>query len=891
MSSNKRVYFFGAGQADGSANDRSLLGGKGANLGEMTRLGLPVPPGFTVTTEVCNEFYSLGEKMPPGLQDDMLAALDRVEKLMDARFGDASNPLLVSVRSGAAISMPGMMDTILNLGLNDEAVKGLAQRADPRFAYDSYRRLIAMYAHIVLGTKDGNTDVDPFDEALAAQKRVRGVENDFELTAEALMELVEEYKAIVQRVARQPFPQDPKTQLFGATAAVFRSWFNDRAVAYRRINGIPNDLGTAVTVQSMVFGNMGEDCGTGVAFTRDPNDGTKRFFGEYLLNAQGEDVVAGIRTPLPINDSGQGTDPSTTLEQKMPGVYRELDDVRRKLEIHYRDMQDIEFTIQRNKLFLLQTRNGKRTAAAAVRIAVDLVHEGLIEKREAIMRVTPAHVDQLLHPMLDPKATRQVIAKGLPASPGAATGKVVFSAEEAADRGARGESIILLRVETSPEDVAGMHQSAGVLTARGGMTSHAAVVARGMGKPCVVGCSELTVSYELQQAQSRGHVIRPDDLITIDGGSGEVMVGEVATVQAGGSAQFDELMGWVDEFRRLKVRTNADTPNDAATARGFGAEGIGLCRTEHMFFDSARITAMREMIMAESETGRRAALSKLAPMQRADFEGIFRAMDGLPVTIRLLDPPLHEFLPQGDSEMEALAAVLSRDPATLKLKASQLHEFNPMLGLRGCRLGLKHPEIYEMQTRAILEAAVVVEQSGVHVLPEIMVPLIATREELDQIRKLINATAEQVFEEHRRRVEYQVGTMIEIPRAALTADEIAEDADFFSFGTNDLTQMTFGISRDDSAGFLPDYVERGILANEPFQVLDVKGVGQLVKWASERGRSVKPKLKIGICGEHGGEPNSVAFCHQVGLDYVSCSPFRVPVARLAAAQASLRDQE
>ena len=888
--SDKRVYFFGAGEADGGASDRELLGGKGANLAEMTRLGLPVPPGFTVTTEVCNEFYQSGEQLPVGLQDEMFAALARVEQLMDARFGDPANPLLVSVRSGAAISMPGMMDTILNLGLNDEAVQRLAERADPRFAYDSYRRLIAMYGHVVLGVKDANPDRDPYDEALARKKRTLGIEHDFEMPAEALRELSEEFKAITERLTQHAFPQDPRQQLLGATGAVFKSWFNDRAVTYRKINDIPHDLGTAVTVQSMVFGNMGEDCGTGVAFTRDPNTGSKRFFGEYLLNAQGEDVVAGIRTPLPINDSGQGADPNTTLEQRMPDVYRELDQIRHTLETHYRDMQDIEFTIQRRKLYLLQTRNGKRTAAAAVRIAVDLVHEGLIDKREAVMRVTPAHVDQLLHPMLDPKAHRQIVAKGLPASPGAATGRVVFSSEEAAERGARGESVILVRVETSPEDVAGMHHSVGVLTSRGGMTSHAAVVARGMGKPCVVGCAELTIDYDQQRAESRGHVIKAEDLITIDGASGEVMQGEVATVQAGGSAQFDELMGWVDEIRRMKVRTNADTPHDAATARGFGAEGIGLCRTEHMFFDATRVTVMREMIMAESETGRRAALGKLAPMQRADFEGIFRAMDGLPVTIRLLDPPLHEFLPHGDSEMEALAAALSRDPAALKAKANQLREFNPMLGLRGCRLGLKYPEVYEMQTRAILEAAVIVERAGVHVLPEIMVPLVSTWEELAQIRRLIETTAERVFEEQQRRVEYQVGTMIEIPRAAITADEIAAHADFFSFGTNDLTQMTFGISRDDSAGFLPDYVESGILAHEPFQVLDIQGVGFLVKFASERGRGVKPRLKVGICGEHGGEPNSVAFCHQVGLDYVSCSPFRVPVARLAAAQASLRDQ-
>ncbi len=890
--SEKRVYFFGAGEADGSASDRKLLGGKGANLAEMTRMGLPVPPGFTVTTEVCNEFYRAGEKLPPGLSDEMLAAMARLEKLMDAKFGDNNNPLLVSVRSGSAFSMPGMMDTILNLGLNDKAVQGLAERADPRFAYDSYRRLIAMYGDVVLGVGADSHDHDPFDEAIAAKRRAHGVEHDHELGPDALKELVDEYKAIVEQATKTPFPQDPKVQLLGATSAVFKSWFNDRADTYRRINNIPGDLGTAVNIQAMVFGNMGPDCGTGVAFTRDPSDGTKRFYGEYLMNAQGEDVVAGIRTPLPINDSGgDSTDPSVTLEQRLPGLYRELDEIRHRLETHYKDMQDLEFTIQKDKLFLLQTRNGKRTAAAAVRIAVDFVHEGLIDKKEAIRRVTPAHVDQLLHPMLDPKATRQVVAKGLPASPGAATGKVVFSSEEAAERGARGESVILLRVETSPEDVAGMHHSSGVLTSRGGMTSHAAVVARGMGKPCVVGCAELTVNYELQQAESRGQIIKADETITIDGASGEVMMGEVATVQAGGSVQFDELMGWVDEVRRLKVRTNADTPNDAATARKFGAEGIGLCRTEHMFFEASRITAMREMIMAESEVGRRAALSKLAPMQRSDFEGIFKAMDGLPVTIRLLDPPLHEFLPHGDSEMEALAAVLSRDPDALKAKAAQLHEFNPMLGLRGCRLGIKHPEIYEMQTRAILEAAVIVQQAGVHVLPEIMVPLVSTWEELAKARELIERTAERVFEEQQKRVEFQIGTMIEIPRAALTADEIAAHADFFSFGTNDLTQMTFGISRDDAGSFLSDYVETGILPSEPFETIDIKGVGFLVNWARERGRSVKPRLKVGICGEHGGEPNSVDFCHRVGLDYVSCSPFRVPVARLAAAQASLREED
>ncbi|MEQ8277041.1 MAG: pyruvate, phosphate dikinase [Deltaproteobacteria bacterium] len=887
---DKRVYFFGDGQADGGRNDKNLLGGKGANLAEMTHLGLPVPPGFTITTDVCAQFLTAGG-LPDGLEGEMKAALGRVEGIVGAKFGDPSAPLLVSVRSGAPISMPGMMDTILNLGLTDEVAAGLAEKTDARFAYDSYRRLIAMYGDVVLGMKPESKHApNPFEVALSTKKRDRGVELDSELDADALKELVEEFKKLITDLTNQTFPQDPWAQLVGAASAVFRSWNNPRAKAYREFNGIPSNLGTAVNVQAMVFGNMGNDCATGVAFTRDPNSGERRFFGEYLVNAQGEDVVAGTRTPQSINASG-GADPASTLEHVMPAAYRELDEVKKKLEAHYRDMQDIEFTIQQNKLYLLQTRTGKRTATAAVRIAVDMVSEGMIDKREAIMRVTPEHVDQLLHPMLDPGAQRQVVAKGLPASPGAATGRVVFSSEDAEERGKRDERVILVRVETSPEDVAGMQYSAGILTSRGGMTSHAAVVARGMGRPCVVGCGEMVIDYQQGVIVARGQKIKEDDLITIDGSTGEVMLGEVATVQAGSTSQFDQLMGWVDDVRRLKVRTNADTPEDAKTARAFGAEGIGLCRTEHMFFEAGRINAMREMILADGETGRRAALEKIAPMQKLDFVGIFEAMDGQPVTIRLLDPPLHEFLPHEEEDLAAVAEALGRDVEVVKAKNAALAEFNPMLGLRGCRLGLRHPEIYEMQVRAILEAAVEVESNGQHVLPEIMIPLIASPTELAMLRKRTEDVAERVFSERGRRVDFQIGTMIEIPRAALLADQVANHADFFSFGTNDLTQMTFGLSRDDSARFLPAYVDDGVLEAEPFQVLDQEGVGMLVKLAVEKGRSTKPRLKLGICGEHGGEPSSIAFCDAIGLDYVSCSPYRVPIARLASAQATIRAEE
>jgi pyruvate, orthophosphate dikinase len=886
----KSVYFFGDGKAEGSAGDKNLLGGKGAGLAEMTNLGLPVPPGFTITTEICERFYEEDERLPDDLEPAVKAALARVEKSIGMRFGDASNPLLLSVRSGARVSMPGMMDTILNLGLNDKTVQGLIARTDnARFAYDSYRRLVAMYGDVVLGMKPESKHApDPFEVSLSKKKREKGYDLDSELDAESLKQLVEEYKRLIRELTPHRFPDDPWEQLMAACAAVFRSWKNPRAETYRQLNDIPSEWGTAVTVQSMVFGNMGEDSATGVAFTRDPNTGEPRFFGEYLVNAQGEDVVAGIRTPQPINASGGVGDPSSTLEQQMPSVYAELDQVREKLEKHYRDMQDIEFTIQKGKLWLLQTRTGKRTATAAVRIAVDMVREKMIDTKEAIMRIQPAQVDQLLHPMLDPNAKRTVIGKGLPASPGAATGRIVFFADDAEARGKRGERVMLVRTETSPEDVHGMHFAQGILTTRGGMTSHAAVVARGMGRPCVVGAGEMMIDAEHKTIMSRGNRLREDDLITIDGVTGEVMIGEVPTTQAGSSKEFDELMTWVDSVRRLRVRTNADTPADAQTARNFGAEGIGLCRTEHMFFEQSRILAMREMILADGESGRRGALQKIMPMQRGDFEGIFQAMNGLPVTIRLLDPPLHEFLPHEEAELRAVAKALNRDVEVVRQKNKALEEFNPMLGLRGCRLGLVHPEIYEMQTRAIIEAAIATKRRGISVIPEIMIPLVSTPVELERLRKLVDDTAKKVIEQEKVGIDYLIGTMIELPRAAVLADRIAEHADFFSFGTNDLTQMTFGLSRDDAGSFLPGYVERGILPNDPFQVIDQDGVGALMVLASELGKKTKPKIKLGICGEHGGEPRSVEFCERIGLDYVSCSPFRVPVARLAAAQAVLR---
>jgi pyruvate,orthophosphate dikinase len=877
------VHFYGAGRADGG-KDRDLLGGKGAGLAEMTLLGLPVPPGFTITTEACRSYYAGGKTMPAGIEAQLRTAMAEVERTVGRKFGDPQAPLLVSVRSGAKFSMPGMMDTVLNLGLSDTTVEGLAASTqNPRFAWDSYRRFVQMYGDVVLGMKYDAHDHSPFEQALENKKRAAGVTTDAALDAAALRELVSEFKALIKQSTGHDFPTDPWAQLEGAVRAVFDSWNNQRAITYRALNGIPGDLGTAVSVCTMVFGNMGDDSATGVAFTRDPNTGERRFFGEYLINAQGEDVVAGIRTPLPINGASD-----QTLEAKMPRVYGELDAVRERLEHHFTDMQDIEFTIERGKLWILQTRSGKRSATAAIRIAVDMVDEGLITQRTAVTRISPAQLDQLLHPTLDPKAHAPIIANGRPASPGAATGKVVFSAEEAEAAGKRGEACILVRIETSPEDVAGMHHAKGILTSRGGMTSHAAVVARGMGRPCVVGSAEVLVDYKANSMVVRGGaVVRAGEIITIDGTSGNVFLGAVPMVQASGSGALDKLMGWADAARRLRVRANADTPHDADVARRFGAEGIGLCRTEHMFFEPGRILVVREMILAADEAGRRQALAKLLPMQRGDFEGIFTAMKGLPVTVRLLDPPLHEFLPQGEAEIAAVAAELKVTPEAVRAKVNALHEFNPMLGLRGCRLGLLYPEIYEMQVQAIIEAAARLAKKLIHVEPEIMIPLIGEPEELARLRKLSLDTAHRTMATVGEPVKFTVGTMIEIPRAALLADHIAAHADFFSFGTNDLTQMTLGISRDDSGSFLPGYVERGILADDPFVVLDERGVGQLVRMAAERGRSVKPGLKLGICGEHGGEPRSVDFCHRVGLDYVSCSPYRVPIARLAAAHAAI----
>lgn len=884
---DKRVYFFGNGQADGNAEQRSLLGGKGANLAEMTNMRLPVPPGFTIVTTVCRDYQEDGGRLPTSLYEEINQAVARLESLLNLKFGSVDDSLLVSVRSGAPISMPGMMDTILNIGLNDEVVEGLANKTgDRRFAYDSYRRLIAMYGEVVLELDNAEDNSSPFEHAIDTAKREANVSLDSELSEEQLLELTNVYKQIVEQGSGKPFPQDPRDQLYGAISAVFRSWNNTRAVSYRKINNISSDLGTAVNVQTMVFGNLGDSSGTGVAFSRDPSTGEARFFGEYLMNAQGEDVVAGIRTPLPLNGDAQDT-----LQTRMPDVYQRLNELRQTLETHYQDMQDIEFTIQQGKLFLLQTRTGKRTAAAAVRIAVEMVHEGLIGKKEAVRRVLPAHVDQLLHPMLDPTAARTLFAKGLPASPGAATGTIVLTSSEAEERGKRGEKVILVRTDTSPEDVSGMHHAEGVLTARGGMTSHAAVVARTMGRPCVVGCSELTVDVQSGTLMANTITLQAGDTITIDGASGEVIVGEVATVQASGTHNFEELMSWADEFRRLRVRTNADTPEDAAMARTFGAEGVGLCRTEHMFFAPERIGPMREMILADSEGGRRAALAVLAPMQREDFKKIFETMAGFPVTIRLLDPPLHEFLPRDRSEVEVVARSMGRSAEAIRLKVEALREHNPMLGLRGCRLGLKFPEIYEMQVQAVLEAAVEAKRSGLQVSPEIMVPLVMSAVELEKVKATIDQVAQQVFTRMEASVGYMVGTMIEVPRAALTADQIALYAQFFSFGTNDLTQLTLGISRDDAGSFLPQYVEDGVIDSEPFQVIDLEGVGRLIEIAASQGRQTNATLKLGICGEHGGEPFSVAFSHRAGLDYVSCSPFRVPVARLAAAHAALQGQE
>ena len=879
----KWVYSFGAGHNEGSAAMRNLLGGKGANLAEMASIDLPVPPGFTITTEVCTAFYDNNRAYPPELEAQVRAALTRVEQAVDRRFGDQHKPLLVSVRSGARVSMPGMMDTVLNLGLNDATVEGLTKLADDaRFAWDSYRRFIQMYGSVVLGV-----DHHRFEEIIEHVKLDEGVIEDTALTAQDWHRVVAGYKDMVQEETGKPFPQDPNEQLWGAIGAVFGSWMNPRAITYRKLHDIPAEWGTAVNVQAMVFGNMGEDCATGVCFTRDPSTGENMFYGEYLVNAEGEDVVAGIRTPQPLSAARARPD-ETPMETAMPEAYAALLAVRAKLEAHYRDMQDIEFTVQQGKLFMLQTRNGKRTAAASLKIAVDMAHEGLIDQREAVRRVNPAALDQLLHPALDPKAPRKLFAKGLPASPGAACGLVVFSADEAESRAQKGEAVILVRIETSPEDIHGMNAARGIVTTRGGMTSHAAVVARGMGRPCVAGAGGITVDYNAQTMRVGNLQVRAGETITIDGASGEVFLGSVAMTEPAMSGDFTTLMGWADQFRRLGVRANAETPLDAEPARRFGAEGIGLCRTEHMFFDPARIGAVRQMIMAGDEAGRRAALARLLGHQRDDFRKLFTIMAGLPVTIRLLDPPLHEFLPHGEAELAEVAAALGADVEAMRRRAAELAEANPMLGHRGCRLGITYPEIYEMQARAIFEGALeVAKESGAAPVPEIMIPLVGTVRELEITRAQVDHVADAVFTEAGARIEYRVGTMIELPRAALTADAIAGQADFFSFGTNDLTQTTFGLSRDDAGKFLPFYVDHGILSKDPFVSIDIEGVGALVRIAAEKGRAAKPGLKLGICGEHGGDPASIAFCETLGLDYVSCSPYRVPVARLAAAQAAL----
>ncbi len=879
----KWVYSFGAGHNEGSADKRNLLGGKGANLAEMASIGLPVPPGFTISTEVCTYYYEHHNTYPDDLGDQVAAALARVEAAVGAKFGDHHRPLLVSVRSGARVSMPGMMDTVLNLGLNDATVDGLARASgDARFAWDSYRRFIQMFGSVVLGV-----DHHRFEEIIEHVKLDKGVNEDTELDATDWHRVVDGYKEMVREVTGAPFPQEPQAQLWGAIGAVFGSWMNPRANTYRRLHDIPADWGTAVNVQAMVFGNMGEDCATGVCFTRDPSTGENVFYGEYLINAQGEDVVAGIRTPQPMSEA-RAKPGERSMEKAMPAAYAELVQVRETLERHYRDMQDIEFTVQQNKLYMLQTRNGKRTAAASLKIAVDMAREGLIDEREAVKRVDPKALDQLLHPTLDPKAPRKPLTKGLPASPGAACGIVVFNADEAELRAQKGEAVILVRIETSPEDIHGMHAAKGILTARGGMTSHAAVVARGMGRPCVSGATAITVDYAQQVLTAGGKRVQAGDTITLDGATGEVFLGAVAMIEPQLSGDFATLMEWADKVRRLKVRTNAETPLDAETARKFGAEGIGLCRTEHMFFDPDRIGAVRQMIMAETEAGRRAALARLLPFQRQDFLDLFRIMAGLPVTIRLLDPPLHEFLPHKEEEIEEVARDLGADVQAMKRRVTELSEANPMLGHRGCRLGITFPEIYEMQARAIFEAAVATgKETHKAPVPEIMIPLVMTKRELEITRALVDKVAQEVFAETDYHVQYLVGTMIELPRAALTADAIAEAADFFSFGTNDLTQTVFGLSRDDAGKFLPHYVEKGILPKDPFVSLDVEGVGALVEIAAQKGRSVKTDLKLGICGEHGGDPASVHFCGKAGLDYVSCSPYRVPIARLAAAQVAL----
>jgi len=882
----KWVYAFGGGKAEGRAGMRNLLGGKGAGLAEMAHLGVPVPPGFTITTEVCTYFYQNGKTYPKELKAKVDAALAEVGRITGKKFGDGENPLLVSVRSGARASMPGMMDTVLNLGLNDATVAALAKNSgDRRFAYDSYRRFVSMYADVVLGIGHHH-----FEEVLDEHKERNGYTLDTDLEAADWEELVGVFKQRIEEETGKAFPQDPQAQLWGAIGAVFGSWMNPRAITYRRLHGIPESWGTAVNVQAMVFGNMGETSATGVAFTRNPSTGEKKLYGEFLINAQGEDVVAGIRTPQEITEAARqeaGSD-KPSMEAALPQAFAELKRIYAALERHYRDMQDLEFTVQQGKLWMLQTRSGKRTAGAALRIAVELAQEKLISKEEAVTRVDPAALDQLLHPTIDPAAERNVIATGLPASPGAASGEIVFSSEDAEALSNQGRKVILVRVETSPEDIHGMHAAEGILTTRGGMTSHAAVVARGMGKPCVAGAGMLRVDYRTQTMSAGGATMKKGEILTIDGSTGQVLVGKVPMSEPELTGEFATLMQWADGARKMKVRANADTPADARTAIKFGAEGIGLCRTEHMFFDEDRIQAMREMILAEDEKTRRAALAKLLPMQRNDFVELFKIMGALPVTIRLLDPPLHEFLPHTDDEIATVAAAMGADPKKLADRARELREFNPMLGFRGCRLAIAYPEIAEMQARAIFEAAIEASRAtGAPVVPEIMVPLIASKAELDLIKARIDAMAQTVSAEAKSKVEYQVGTMIELPRAALRAGEIAATAEFFSFGTNDLTQTAFGISRDDAASFLGIYTSKGILPADPFVTLDREGVGELIRIAAERGRRARPGLKLGICGEHGGDPASIAFCHEAKLDYVSCSPFRVPIARLAAGQAAL----
>ena len=896
------VYFFGAGSADGRADMKNTLGGKGANLAEMAGLGLPVPPGFTISTDVCAYYYDHGRQYPPALRADVAKHLAKIEAAVGKRFGDRTNPLLVSVRSGARASMPGMMDTVLNLGLTPDTVQGLISASgNARFAWDSYRRFVQMYGDVVLGLKPEGKEQDPFEELLEKKKHARGVENDTDLSADDLRELADEFKALIRQRLGIEFPNDPHEQLWGAIGTVFGSWNNARAITYRKMYGIPDDWGTAVNVQAMVFGNLGDDCATGVAFTRDPATGAHIFYGDFLRNAQGEDVVAGIRTPQQLTRhasqewaTAQGVPEAEraarypSLEESMPQCFAQLERTAKRLEKHYRDMQDLEFTIERGRLWMLQTRNGKRTAAAAVKIAVDMVSERLIDRDTAIQRVEPASIDQLLHPGIDPNAPKERLARGVPASPGAAAGEVVFSADEAADAVAAGRTVILVRVETSPEDIHGMNVAAGILTARGGQASHAAVVARQMGKCCVAGASELDIRYDPGVILVGSHSVKRGDWITLDGSTGEVFLGRVPMVASHGqSAEFRTLMGWTDRVRRLKIRCNADKPEEAELGRAFGAEGIGLCRTEHMFFEPERIGAVREMILARDLAGRERALAKLLPIQRGDFLGIFRAMDGLPVNIRLLDPPLHEFLPHGDEEIAELAKTIGVSATELVARRDALFEINPMLGMRGCRLGIVYPEIYLMQVRAIMEAASQLVREGVKVIPEIMIPLVAHVHELEILRAQADALCKEILAAAEVKVPYTIGTMIEVPRAALTADEIAQSAAFFSFGTNDLTQMAMGLSRDDAAKFLPQYVDRGVLPADPFATLDQVGVGELMRIAVAKGRRSHPGLKIGICGEHGGDPASIVFCHEIGLDYVSCSPYRVPIARLAAAQAAL----